>query len=517
MSDLIYFEGFETCGSATGSATASTTIDDIMDRVALSFSSGSADPYLWPNEAANGYALRPNIGRETYISLPVPGLAGLHLTPLAPIYTIGFRVRFQDTLINNDVLRYRLTNRLTGVNASNSSGPGIFVSSAGALQFRYGSNVLGQSSTGAIIPSAWHYIELSLRPSILSDGLFGTAQVDGIPPEDTSGSYPLPITNCVCYRAVWEAGESYDTGEEVRWKGRAYTSLADSNVGNDPSTSPGSWTDDGLEDDPGNLLTNPGNLAYFYILEDPDQKIRSYVTAQNTPATNLTNTGFWDYTGGDYEPSLGDTVVFGDNPYWELRLDGALVAQGYTPIAPPGTTGWEIRDLMLVGPLGMSNSTGEYITFDDIYVTVNGNQLGTGFLGQCIVESLRPVEDVQQEWVTSSGSDHFATVGTNGNNTLTYVQAPTSDRQDRFLHQTSSNKGTIYGVQMEAQVVNTTGGSPTLEVSIGPASEITEEFVIENTGSTDLYKFFTIEKPGGGEWDFDALNEMITGLKSSGL
>lgn len=517
MAELLMFEGFETCGDLSGKANRATVIPNIEEHVTVFKNFPfDEDPWLVDNEGVDGYAVHMGDNAELRLVVDLPTAdQGTPASSESDIYTIGCRVHIPDPIKEFSCMEIRIGRQDT--DSDNSTSFNLRVKLDGTLQLRRGSVVRASTASGLMVPGSWHYVEMAIKPDHGSNGNYSKMKLGAVPPQGIAGTENITVTDPENRRDTWEVGTAYVLSDEVRWRGKAYTATGAS-TGNDPDLNPADWTDDGADDLPANFVDDATSFGSFYILEDPDFKRRSYLAANGSPTNQLTNTGFWDYLGGDYEPSIGDTLILNSDPYYRVKVDNVQELEGFELIGSSNTgTEYRTQDIAFPGSTGMSSTGDEFIAYDDIYVQTGSGIAGGGFLGAVIVESLKVNADLTQQWTTSSGSDHYATIATSGNNELTYLETASNGKKDTFEHEDSGSRGTVIAVQVESYTINTTGGSPSLTVTIGDGGSNSDTIVVDNTVASELNTFIALTDHNDNTWDFSAIDGLITGIESSGI
>lgn len=501
---LIFFEGFETVGDTTGSGEASDVMDRVELRMDVPTPIGSSDFWLVDNHDLTGFAVNMGTGFGTVLEIPFPTAFQYFTGADSPIMTLGIRVHPPDDPTDFEIAR------LIVDNGSGGSESDVNLRCVGSedLQVRNGSTVL-ETVVGVLTPGEWTYLEWAVRADG-GTGRYATAEVQSTP---TEFSDELPITNVVSYRKIWDSTETYAINDEVRWKGRAYTSLLSSNLDNEPDSSPMYWDDDGLEDAPANLGNTVDNFSQFYIVEDPNKTVRTHNGGAGSPPTTLDGTPVYDY-GTYYEPQAGDTVIIGGNAYSEVRLEGGLIMHNQS--FNIGFNVFRYWNRLELANNSVAGTGDDFVGYDDIYVT-DDKSTQAGFLGPSVVVSLPPTADTNQDWTTSSGVDHYALVDENGADSADYVEAASNGLIDRFSHEDSIGDGEIYAVKIEAEAINTTSGTPTIEVSMGSSGQISDTFTVDDTVNYNVFQFTSTTKPGGGSWTFSDLDALESGIESAGL
>lgn len=501
---LIFFEGFETCGDETGSGNSATVTPRIEKRVNLPSAIGSGPVWLVDNHDSTGFALHMGTSFGSTVEIPFATSHQYFSGADSPIMTIGFRVHIPDDPTTFDI-NFILDDGAGG----NEVDTNLRILNSADLQVRNGNSVL-DTAVAAVTPGTWAYIEFSTRADG-GTGRYATAEVQSTPTEFDN---ELPITNVVSFRKIWESGTTYNINDEVRWKGKAYTSLLGSNLDNEPDQSPMYWQDDGAEDLPANQGNTVDNFSQYFIKEDPDKIIRTHIGGSGSPPSVLEGNPAFDY-GVQYEPQAGDTVIIGGDPAYSVHVEGGLVLHGQKINIPFASYRYWNRIKMEAQTV--TNVGDDFIAYDDIYIT---DDQGTPnqFLGPCVIVSLPPTGDTNQDWATSAGTDHYALVDENGADSSDYLDAVSNGLVDRFSHTDSGSlDGEIFAVRVEAEAINTTTGSPTLEVSMGDSGQISDTFTVDNTADYDLFQLDSTIKPGGGSWDFTSLDDLESGIESSGL
>lgn len=519
---LVWFEGFETCGDETGSANASLVRPNIDKRITVATDAGTGDVWLEPSADLEGFGLSLGAlfnNRFTY-SFDGSSLDNIPTGPSCPIITVGARVHIPDDPTSFTAQSIVLDD--------GSGGSTLFMSvaienSTDVVLDRGSSNVFTEAA--AVTPGEWVYLELAIRP----DGAIGNYAVAEVAsaPADLTGV--LPITNFAQYLPVWRRNVTYNPDDMVRWMGKAYTADGimglTTSTGEQPDLNPSVWTDNGDEDLNTDVVVNNFQPS-FYILEDPEAAVRVANAGHNDSTINSTTV--WDYSSGEYIPQPGDKVIIGSNSFYELRVGGSRTFYGQLDDAGQGIIGFNIHrrteGLRFSSTFGVSGVGQDFVGYDDIYLTFSDQTAdGTGFTyapdfrGPANIISLPMDSDVLTQWTTSTGITHFSLINENGADASTYVETSTNAQVDRFGCEDLVVDGEFSVVRVEVEAINTTSGSPTVEVSVGDSGQISTVFDVTNTADSALFVIETETAPGGGSWAQSSINALQVGVESAGF
>lgn len=534
---LVFFEGFETLGSTIGYTDAANVKSRFEKRMVTNAGTGSNSVYLTDNHDSTGYCLDLGGYFNTHIQTNSIQLSDYTVlqnwtSPLAPIITVGFRLHIPNPACNAFTIGSFYDsggNELFGLTVENSC-QDLYIRGSGGSWRYTASSVFATLDT-------WYHIEFSVRFSGMS-GNFGVAEV-ATTPADTSTT--LTITNQRWFRDPWDETTSYGSGggDEVRWKGRAYTSNAIAgNTNKRPDEEPSYWTDDGLEYTVANTSDTSGTQPQFQmeaeLADDTYNPRYSYSSNITTVIASFAGSA-WNWSL--HKPMPGDMVFFGCNDFIKLKVDGSEVFHSQRPLSLYNT-GKQLDYMRFKNPSfptpagsGEFGTGANFIGIDDIFIAERSSLLSDYFnesipydgdeFGVCTIEPLPPNIDVTKEWSPSTGTTHYTLVDENGADSSDYLDAASNGLEDRFGHADSDtlsvDKGYIYGVRIEAEAINTTSGSPTIEVSMGDAGQISEVFTVDNTGDYAVFQFDSETNPGGDLWTFEDLDDLESGIESAGF
>ena len=142
-----------------------------------------------------------------------------------------------------------------------------------------------------------------------------------------------------------------------------------------------------------------------------------------------------------------------------LRINGIEVANATAGDSQGTANAFANRISIGLGTDGGFAHTG---TFDDFYVCNTSGSVNNNFLGDCIVETIRPnVDGFYTDGTPSSGSSHYEMVDENTPNLTDFVTlAGVGDRDSfGFTNLTPLSSRVVYGVQANAAVAKDDGGT----------------------------------------------------------
>lgn len=520
---LVWFEGFETCGDEIGSANAATVRPNIDNRVEIATGTGTGDVWLVTNNDADGFALSLGSANNNKATRQLDGtsLEGIPTGAAAPIITVGGRIHVPDDPVSFNAMNIVFDD---GAGGSLLALRTRIVNSADLVLRLNSVNVA--TVTSLFTAGNWAYIELAVR----ADGGKGNYAVAEVTAEPADDSNTLSITGFKQYLPLWWDQTEYSEGDEVRWMGRAYEAIVTApatTTGDVPDLNPSIWQDNGPEED--NTSTTSSNFqASFYILEDPVGKQRIIAGSGPTMSTLTLNTEVWDHDSGDYIPQAGDTVIIGVNSFFEVRVEGSTVVRSQLDHGGNGILGFNQKRLNHVVEFsqeaGITGTGEDFVGIDDLYISDTALSDGTTFTytpdyrGPGKIVSIPPISDETQNWTPSTGTNHFQLVDENGNDDSDYLEAASNGLLDQFGHENSGPfDGIIHAVRIEVEAINTTSGSPTLELSIGANKEITDTVVVDNTVANEVFTLDSGTNPAGGAWQTTDIDALISGIESGGF
>jgi len=520
---IFWFEGFETCGTLVGAANATATRAEIAKRVTTMFSGG---PFLIDDPDIDGFAVNFGGNFQSAFDLTFDGstLGNERLGHDGSIITVGANIHFPSPARNFSLIRM-----YSQSNAGNDNFLDLGMRADGGLAIARGASV--RMETGPLTPSItgeWAYVEFSYRNSGMA-GTYATAKVAAIPAD---GATILEIDTLEERRPFWRAGTSYSTGTERSWMGRVYEMVAGPNsTGDIPDENPLIWEDVGSMNDPSFLEVFDSSFQpHFHILQDPERRMRNTLGIDNNPADQIRLSGnSYDIVGGDYQPAIGDDIVVGDSSFVEVRLNGVRIMVAH--LRPNGSrfndlgsasgdvTGHTLDRTTFIQTFGITGTGENFVGFDDVYISSSSQMWNPDTRGVSLIRSLPPTSDIVSDWTAVPGPDNFSGVDENGNDAADYVDAASNTLVDRYgcTDFTEFSDGQIHAVRVEAEVINTTMGSPVIEVSVGPSGEISETFIVDNIVASEVVQVDTEIKPGGGFWGFPDIDDLQVGIESSGL
>lgn len=163
-------------------------------------------------------------------------------------------------------------------------------------------------------------------------------------------------------------------------------------------------------------------------------------TANGYGIVNVNGVEVINFTG-DTDPDLFDNTTSRDYIGFQFAMDGG------SPTDP--TNWWGLDDIYALYPVG------ESAPYND-------------FLGPVQVISYPIDADGSPlQWTPSTGTEHFSLIDENGANAADYVQSDTDGQVDTFSISNFTGAGTIFALKIEAEVINTVGGTPTITIEAG--------------------------------------------------
>jgi hypothetical protein len=202
-------------------------------------------------------------------------------------------------------------------------------------------------------------------------------------------------------------------------------------------------------------------------------------------------------------------VVVGTSGTATVRIDGGMQIDAVT-----GNFGTANVGYISIGRHD-SNTMGSPI-YDDIYV-VNTSGAGPAntYLGDCVVQTVRPVLDgTYTEWTPNTGSTHYSRVNDQADpNVSTYVGSSTVGQRDSFRIP-NINAGTVYGLAFTHNASKSDTGAREIAglVRHGGSDYVgTSHTLVSGTFNhyTELYE----KDPTGSQWTNSSVTAAEFGVK----
>lgn len=115
---------------------------------------------------------------------------------------------------------------------------------------------------------------------------------------------------------------------------------------------------------------------------------------------------------------------------------------------------------LLFRTLGHSAADGDFWAVDDIYILDD-----TSFLGPVrVIPFTLDGDGTPNDWTPSEAADHYTLVDENGADDSDYIESDTDGQRNNFTTENFSGAGTVYAIKVEAEAINTVGGTPNLLV-----------------------------------------------------
>lgn len=164
-----------------------------------------------------------------------------------------------------------------------------------------------------------------------------------------------------------------------------------------------------------------------------------------------------------------------------------------------------------------STDSHDYLAYDDIYILNMKAAPHQTYLSPTRVRSFPPDGDILTNWDTNTGIfPNYDKVDENGADDADYVQSDKSADLDKYTL-TDPDPGyldPVYAVKLEAEAINMTGGSPSLELQIiSNGSSDTEKVIVDNTVDYEVHSIVSETDPDTStDWDPDSAGAMQVGL-----
>ena len=156
---------------------------------------------------------------------------------------------------------------------------------------------------------------------------------------------------------------------------------------------------------------------------------------------------------------------------------------------------------------------GEFPIFDDIYILDITGAVNNDFLGVSMkVISLPPLSDSTAEWTPSTGSDNYALVDENPNDSADYVEASAAAIDEYEVPNAAVS--IVAGIKIEAEAFTTVAGSPVLHTRINSNNELAEAaHTVDNLTAEVFTQYAEINPDGGGAWSQAPFNNVLAGMR----
>lgn len=220
-------------------------------------------------------------------------------------------------------------------------------------------------------------------------------------------------------------------------------------------------------------------------------------------AADVVTPGAWHYI--EWKFKIAEEA---DGGFIEVKLDGNEIIP-FTAADTNNALTLAFEELVMQT---LASTTGtQFVAYDDIYVVDTSVSPHNNYLGPVRVRSLPPDGDQTKDWdITDMGSgDNYEQVDENGADDADYVETDRNADRDRYTVTDTVEPDEVVAVKVEAEVINETGGFPSLvlELVSGASTETADE-IITNTTAYDLITMIVEDDPQGGAWtitDVDAL------------
>ena len=154
---------------------------------------------------------------------------------------------------------------------------------------------------------------------------------------------------------------------------------------------------------------------------------------------------------------------------------------------------------------------------DDFYLCDDTGTTNNDFLGECRVETLVPTSDTStNEFVPSTGTDHFALVDETTSSTADYLTSTIVGQKELFnVTDLSNTPAIIYGVQATAYMGKTNIGPKQAKILVNSNSTESASDAIDLNTSPIAYTMLLETNPDGNiAWDQTSIDAIQIGVES---
>ena len=242
-------------------------------------------------------------------------------------------------------------------------------------------------------------------------------------------------------------------------------------------------------------LSNAGFASFsgtlnLNIVDSTDIELRRGGTVLATAAGCLT-AGDWSYI--EWKFRISDTGgAQTTNGMSQVRVNGTEVIN-FTGDTDPdlfdNTTSRDYIGFNFALSGGSSTDPTNWWGLDDIYALFpDGSPPYDDFLGPVQVVSY-PIDgdSTPLDWTPSTGTDHYTLLDENGAVTSDYVESDTDGQQDQYTITNFEGIGTVFALKIEAEAINTVGGTPELTVAAGDAGTT---YTVDDTVNTEVFTHY---------------------------
>lgn len=226
--------------------------------------------------------------------------------------------------------------------------------------------------------------------------------------------------------------------------------------------------------------------------------------------------------------TISDVLTPGSWHYIEVQYKYCSAANGgYMKIFVDGTEVFDdpsrsvesssfqtVWGISLTGEEELDGTGDNWIAYDDLVIYDLDGSDHTGPIGPVRIRRHGPTADGSStEWTPSSGSDNYALVDEVEIDESDYVETGTDGNIDRYeLENSKSGIGTVVGVGVEVECINTSGGTPTLHTGLKNTSTDEEGTVVDDTSDNTYVRSCHTKHPNGSGWtngSFDGIEGSI--------
>lgn len=484
---IIFFEGFETVGTETGSENATTVTPRVDKRIEVdNLDNGGGASHLVVGDGGLGYAwhmgrIGSSFGNVLRYELPedLQVISGNE----APTLVIGAYIHMPATERSWEAITFK---------HSGGAEPNIQIVDSKHVRFQIASNYIMQADD-VFLPGFWHYIEWKIKV----DGTLGGSGSGEMTADPVNLTGTIEVDDVEINLTPWSFSSLYDPGDKVRYNGNAYECLV-ANSTQQPDTSPTFWDDLGGA---GSEIIEEVPFGTAFYFDGYPENI--FVTDSSQSGDTITFQPVLDEDDfGGSLPSSGASLIFGPTGISEIAVDGVTVLSQTDTITLFAGQQHTLQSIEFGNAVGGSGEA-DFVAYDNLYILHAEVSPNTDFLGPTRVVSLPPTGDSQAQWDSNPDTiPHYPLINANASPPATYVSTDSSSTIEEYTHAPAGEGDVAYAVKVEAEVKNNTAGSPELDLTVvSGASSVTTSTPVENTGESVVATTFAqVDPNGGGQW-----------------
>jgi hypothetical protein len=200
----------------------------------------------------------------------------------------------------------------------------------------------------------------------------------------------------------------------------------------------------------------------------------------------------------------------------EIRVDGTVVLS-QDPQDMNNAASLEAYEYFRFQTATATTNPGDYTAYDDIYILNADVSPHDDYLGPVRVRSIPPNSDQDIEWENNTVGNtppNYSKINENGADDTTYVESDVQLSRDRYNITDLTEPDAVLAVKLEAEAINATGGTPSLEIELQSGSTVeSTKVTVDDTVDYAVFVTYHGQDPNtSGAWTNAAIDAIRAGF-----